>query len=330
MQVCHSLSELPVGITTVATIGIFDGVHKGHRRLLRAVVEAARRRDAQAWAITFDPHPVTVHNPERGVRLIMSVEDRLAGLSALGLDGVLVEPYTLELAALTPREFVERYLCAGLGVREVVVGEDMRFGRGNSGDVDTLRALAAEFDFDVTVVGEHTAGTGRRFSSTWVREALIAGDVEMVASIMGAPHRVRGVVVHGFKRGRELGFPTANLDADAVGEIPGDGVYAGWLVRSVPGSPQALERLAAAISVGTNPQFDGQKRTVEAHVLGRSDLNLYGEDVGIEFISKLRGMQTFSSLEALLEQMDEDLRQAAEVLSVPAAGRVDPASVTAQ
>ncbi|OKL49275.1 bifunctional riboflavin kinase/FAD synthetase [Boudabousia marimammalium] len=330
MQVCKALAQVPEDTDSVATIGIFDGVHLGHRRLVKAVVERAKARNVQAWAITFDPHPATLHQPERGVRLIMSLSDRLATLSALGLDGVLVEPYTRELSSLSPRQFVERYFVKGLGVKEVIVGQDVRFGHDNCGDIHTLFSLGEEFGFTVTVVSEQTAKSGRRYSSTWVREALKAGDVAQVKEILGSPHRVRGQVVHGFKRGRELGFPTANLDAETVGEIPGDGVYAGWLVRSVPNSQHAYERLAAAISVGTNPHFDGEKRTIEAHVLGRSDLNLYGENVGIEFIKKLRGMQSFDCLDDLLNQMDEDLRAAAELLSVPAAGRVNPAAVTAR
>ena len=178
------------------------------------------------------------------------------------------------------------------------------------------------------MVTDIQAPEGRRWSSSWVRELLAEGDVAGAARVLGHLHRIRGTVEHGFKRGRALGFPTANLHDGIEGVVPADGVYAGWVVRSVPGTESA-EFLPAAISVGTNPHFDGIDRTVEAHVLGRSDLNLYGERIAITFVSRIRPMLSFDSLDGLLTQMDEDLRRTAYILGIAVSTRIDPGAVTA-
>ncbi|MDO5720995.1 MAG: bifunctional riboflavin kinase/FAD synthetase [Actinomycetaceae bacterium] len=329
MQLWNGLEEVPQSLRSVVTIGNFDGVHKGHQKIIRTCVNAARSRQLTSVAITFDPHPVQVHHPERDLKLIATLEDRLDALAALGLDATLVLPYTPQLYRKTPEQFVDEVLCQALGAEEIIVGEDIRFGAGNSGDITTLRDLGSSRGFQVQMVADIESPTGRRWSSSWVRELLARGDVQDAAEVLGRPHRIRGVVQRGFKRGRELGFPTANLAGDCGGVIPADGVYAGWLIRQVPGG-RAEEFLPAAISVGTNPQFDGEERTVEAHVLGRSDLNLYGEEIAITFIRRLRGMARFESVEGLLQQMDDDIREAASVLGVGVSGRVNPEDVTAQ
>ncbi|MBV7363873.1 bifunctional riboflavin kinase/FAD synthetase [Actinomycetaceae bacterium TAE3-ERU4] len=327
MREYTSIDQLPAGVESVVTIGIFDGLHRGHRHLISQVIKYAKSLGVQSWAVTFDPHPAHLHAPDRKIRLITSLRDRLNGMKKMGLDAVLIEPYTWELAGLMPEEFVRRYFVEGLGAKLVVVGRDVKFGKDNSGDLGTLRSLGEKYGFSVLVVDEQNDSAGNRYSSTRIRAALGTGDVQSARAILGDNHRVRGKVVHGLKRGRKLGFPTANLDAQKVGEIPADGVYAGWL--SWVDEENKEHRFAAAISVGTNPHFDGEKRTIEAHVLGRADLNLYGLVVVVEFVSKLRDMATFASLEELLGQMDEDLRDAASILGVPAAGRVDPREVTA-
>lgn len=329
MQVWRSLTEIPADTTSVVTIGNFDGMHQGHRRVIATCRDRAARRRLSAVACTFDPHPSQVHRPEAGLALINPVQDRLDAIAACGMDATFVIHYDESVYTLTPEEFALRYLVDALHAREVIVGEDFRFGAGNSGDIDTLRELGREHGFDVVMVADITAPEGRRWSSSWVRELLAEGDVAGAARVLGHLHRIRGVVQHGFKRGRELGFPTANLHEGVEGVIPADGVYAGWVVRQVPGT-DAGEFLPAAISVGTNPQFDGEKRTVEAHVLGRSDLNLYGERIAVTFVNRIRPMMTFESLDDLLAQMDDDLRVTAFVLGVGVPGRVDPAAVTAR
>ncbi len=314
-------------MSAVVSLGMFDGFHRGHQAVLTTAREEADRRGGPLIVMTFEPHPVRVHRPDAYLTEVTTVAQRIDLLRAGGVDEVDVIEYTLEFAAQSPREFVRRYLVERHGASCVVEGEDVRFGANNAGDATTLRELGQELGFDVLIVSDlHDPVSGRRWSSTWVREALLAGDVQMAAYVLGRAHRVRGVVEHGLKRGRELGFPTANVHAEGVGVVPADGVYAGWLIRCVDGHD---ERLPAAISVGTNPHFDGDRRTVEAHVLGRADLNLYGETVEVEFTEHIRPMASFNSLEALLATMDTDLASTSRILGVASATRVNPAAVTA-
>nr|WP_243757438.1 bifunctional riboflavin kinase/FAD synthetase [Allobranchiibius sp. GilTou38] len=294
---------------SVVTIGNFDGVHLGHRTLLAAVVQRAQREGLASVAVTFEPHPLAVLHPDHAPVLVSSLEDRLATMEQIGLDAVLVMPFTLELAAMSPRDFVREVFVDGLRAHAVVVGRDTRFGARNEGDVDTLRELGAEFGFEVQV--QEDVGEGGRYSSTEVRSDLVAGDVAAASRILGRPHAVTGMVVRGAQRGRELGYPTANLAQDATGFVPADGVYAGWLVRIQHGG----ERLPAAISVGTNPTFDGTQRTVEAYVLDRTDLDLYDEVVAVEFTDRLRSNVRFDSIEPLIEQMGHDVDRARTLLT---------------
>lgn len=307
---------------SVVTIGNFDGVHRGHQQVLSQLIRTARLNKARSVAVTFDPHPSQVHRPESAPELIMGLQDKLQALGELGLDAVLVMKYSLELASLSPEEFVGTVLVDALHVSHVVIGHDTRFGRGNSGDLNTMRELGEKFGFEVLVISEFGSegfplhddgGTDRRCSSTWVREALMAGDVATAAAVLGRPHQMRGEVVHGAARGRALGFPTANLSSEASGLIPADGIYAGWLVD------QAGTRWPAAISVGSNPTFDGVSRQVEAHVIDRpqesvEDFDLYGQTVVVEFVARLRGMVAYRGPEALVEQMRQDVVQAHDLL----------------
>jgi riboflavin kinase / FMN adenylyltransferase len=325
-----SLDAVPAGFgPSVVTIGNFDGVHRGHQAVLRSVVEAARGRGLPAVAVTFEPHPVAVLFPERAPAVLTALDHRLDLLEATGLDGVLVLEFTREFAQWSPERFVRDVFVDALHAALVVVGRDTRFGHRNSGDVGTLRELGTALGFEVETVPEfgRTPGTAgadgdgtgaRRWSSTWVRELLAEGDVAGAAEVLGRPHRVTGVVVHGDHRGRELGYPTANLSRDAVGQVPADGVYAGWLIRpELPeGAPDAV--LPAAVSIGTNPTFDGLERRVEAYVLDRTDLDLYGERVAVEFVERLRPTLRFDGVDALVTQMSLDVARCRELLGVPA------------
>ena len=350
MQVWYGSEQVPARLTdprdagTVVTVGIFDGVHRGHQAILARVVERARRmarpggERPMAVAVTFDPHPVLVHRPEAHMPMVASLADRLEALAATGLDAVLVVHYTLDFADQGPEEFVRTWLEELLGARAVVVGDDVRFGRGNSGDAARLGRIGRADGLAVEIVADVRSPSGRRWSSTWVRELLRAGDMRGAAEVLGRTHRLRGTVVHGRRRGRELGFPTANLDAASAGVVPPDGVYAGWLVRSSGAGALSdprdraprEERLPAAISIGTNPTFDDvPQRTVEAHVLGRGDLDLYGEVVAIELVELLRPMLAFDGLEPLLVQMRQDVIDTAHVLAVPVPEPIRPEDVTA-
>jgi riboflavin kinase/FMN adenylyltransferase len=319
MIVFRDPSEVPADFgPSVVAIGKFDGVHSGHRAVLaRARVDAATS-GARVVAVTFDRNPLALLRPEVCPEDLIGVHQKLQLLAETGIDATLLLRFDRQLANLTAREFVERMLVDALGVRTVLVGGDFRFGRGGAGNPDMLRELGDEFGFDVDVVDDVRAiEAGRRVSSTWIRELLAEGDVEGAAKLLGRHASVWGEVVHGLKRGRELGFPTANLSPDLEGFVPADGVYAGWLVDQ--GSADGLrrgERYPAAISVGVNPTFDDVRvRQVEAYVLDETDLELYGRDVEIQFVSRIRGMVAFEGVDALIEQITDDVRRVRDVLA---------------
>ena len=325
MRVWNSLDEVPTDLPrTVVTLGNFDGVHRGHREVLRRAVELARARDALAVAVTFTPHPRAVHHPEVPHVDIISPEQRVVLLDEAGLDAVLLQRYTLEFADQSPEEFVRGMLVHGLHAAVVVVGHDVRFGRGNTGDVAEMVRLGARYGFEVEAVeefpAEHGAEPERRCSSTWVREALAAGDVAQAAAVLGRHHVLAGEVVHGFARGRELGFPTANLETDVQGMIPADGVYAGWVHDAHGGV------WPAAISIGSNPTFEDVSRVVEAHVIDRhdervEDFDLYGQHIEVEFVARLRGMVAYEGVEKLVAQITQDVDEARAILATTPSDR---------
>lgn len=300
---------------SVVAIGKFDGVHAGHRAVIRRLKEEAAASSARAVAVTFDRNPLAVLRPDRCPENVVTVERKLELLGELGLDATLLLTFDEEMAARSAEEFVVDILVAALHVSTVLVGEDFRFGRGGAGDPELLRALGPQHGFSVHVVDDvYLPGSDRRVSSTWIRELLIEGDVATAALVLGRNVDVRGEVVHGLKRGRELGFPTANLSTIVDAFVPADGVYAGWLVDHDTGI-----RHRAAISVGTNPTFDDVLvRQVEAHVLGETDLDLYGHDVRVEFVQRLRGMVAFEGIDKLKAQMATDVAEAEALLADPA------------
>ncbi|MDR1633545.1 MAG: bifunctional riboflavin kinase/FAD synthetase [Bifidobacteriaceae bacterium] len=319
MQRWKSLADVPAGFgPSVVTLGNFDGMHRGHQFLVGEVVRRARARGARAVAVTFYPHPMSVHQPERGLVHLQSLSDRLEALEAVGLDAVLVVPYGLEFSRMSPGDFVESYLVKGLGAVEVVVGSDIHFGADNSGDLATMRELGQRLAFEVTAIadqGDPENQARARWSSSAVRQALDSGDAAEAARVLGRRHRVTGLVVRGDGRGRGLGFPTANLGGRVAGLIPQDGVYAGYLVRlDLPeGAPDRI--LPAAVSVGVNPTFAGRERRVEAYALGRDDLDLYGETVAVDFVARLRHTLAFQTERALITQMRDDAAAASRALA---------------
>lgn len=325
MHYWDGLAAVPQDLgPTVVTIGNFDGVHRGHRHVLDQVVAAARSRELTSVAITFDPHPAVVHRPLERHESITAFGEKSRLLADTGLDGLVVLHYTLEFAQATPEEFVRSVIVDALHAAVVVVGHDVRFGRHNSGDFATMQRLGAEYGFEVIAVEDF--GEDRRCSSTWIRDALRAGDVAEAAQVLGRNHQVHGEVVHGFARGRELGFPTANLSDEVQGMVPADGVYAGWL------HDESGRRWPAAVSVGSNPTFEGVARVVEAHVIDRpqeqvEDFDLYGQQVAVEFVQRLRGMVAFEGIAKLIEQMDDDVARTRQILlDAESAVSADPAS----
>ena len=312
MIVFRDPRDVPQGFgPSAVAIGKFDGVHAGHRAVIRRLKEAAAASGVDAVAVTFDRNPLAVLRPDRCPENVVTVERKLELLAELDLDATLVLTFDEDLAALTAEDFVADILVGALHVSTVLVGEDFRFGRGGAGTPALLRELAPQYGFTVEVVDDvYLDDSERRVSSTWIRELLIAGDVTTAARVLDRNVDVRGEVVHGLKRGRELGYPTANLSATVDSFVPADGVYAGWLVDHDTGI-----RHRAAISVGTNPTFDDVlRRQVEAHVIGETGLDLYGHDVTVEFVERLRGMVAFEGIEKLKEQMAGDVVEAERVL----------------
>lgn len=302
---------------TVVVIGNFDGVHPGHRSLLAHAHALAP--DLPLVVLTFWPHPLSVVRPGQAPMLLTSLDQRIALLRAAGAADVRVIDFTVEFSHLSPEEFVEQYVVP-LAPARVVVGENFRFGHRAAGNPALLAQLGAG-RFEVDAVSLVHFGD-EETSSTRVREALAAGDVQHAAEHLGRPFRFTGVVKHGDHRGRELGFPTANLPVPPLLACPADGVYAGWVTRldgrDAHGVPLPIEATAerwpAAISVGTNPTFDGPDRRVESYVLDRTDLELYGAPLAVDFTKRIRGQVKFDGVEALVSQMHADVERARTAL----------------
>jgi len=297
--------DASVSEPTAVTIGNFDGVHRGHQSLLAATRQAAG--GAATVAITFDPHPVAIFAPDRAPKRLTTLERRIELLHEHGADHVRVLDFTREMAGWSPDEFVERVVLDQCHAVAVVVGSGFRYGSKATGSIETLTASGEQHGFSAAEVD--LAGDGDAFSSTRVREAVAAGDVELAAQVLGRPHEVTGTVVVGDRRGRELGFPTANVPVDDTYAVPPDGVYATRVVM-----PDGT-RLPAATSIGTNPTFDGVAgRRVESYVLDRDDLDLYDRRITVEFVARLREMVAYDSLDALVQQMHRDVAAAREAV----------------
>jgi riboflavin kinase / FMN adenylyltransferase len=308
----QGLDEVPAGWgESVVTIGVFDGVHLGHQRIVARAAEVGRERGLPVVAVTFDPHPDEVTRPGSHPPFLCSARRRAELLAGLGADAVCILPFTLAFSRLDPDEFVRAVLVEKLHAAAVVVGEDFRFGHKATGDVPLLDRLGEKYDYTTEGLPLLVVD-GVTLSSTSIRSMLADGDVTGAAKALGRPHRVEGVVVRGHQRGRLLGFPTANVESPPHTAIPADGIYAGWLA-TLDDSGAEVSRWPAAISIGTNPTFDGSVRTVEAYALDRTDLDLYGLHAAIDFGTRLRGTLRFDSVDDLVEQMGLDVAQAREI-----------------
>lgn len=311
MQVWRSLDEVAPDQRSIVTVGNYDGVHRGHAHVLRVARKVADQRPqrAELVVVTFDPHPMAVLLPERAPVRLTDIDHRAGLLLAAGADKVLVLPFDRDFAGWSPEEFVRRVLVDALHAQAVVVGENFRFGAKAAGDVGALRMLGDQHGFAVETLA--LDGGARPWSSTAVRQSLADGDVSGAAEILGRPHTVTGVVLEGDHRGRELGYPTANVPTDGLTAVPADGVYAGWLRRLDEFEARALP---AAISVGTNPTFDGVQRRVESYVLDRDDLELYDVRIEVAFVERLRGQVRFDAVDDLVRQMRDDVDRARALL----------------
>lgn len=315
MQRWHGLDAVPGGWgRCVVTIGVFDGIHRGHQAIIADAVAGARAAGIPSVLMTFVPHPAEVVRPGSHPPVLTSLVRRAELVEQLGVDVFCALPFTLEFSKMPPDEFVHHALVERLHAASVIVGDNFRFGYKAAGDVELLRRLGRTFGY--TADGVHLLQDGPTpLSATYVRSCVQAGDVARAAEVLGRAHRVDGVVERGDQRGRELGYPTANLRTDAWAAVPADGVYAGRVVRldewgrTVDGPPVGT----AAISIGTNPTFEVRQRRVEAYILDFEG-DLYGAMLGIEFEQRLRGMEKFDGVEPLVRQMDLDVRRTRELI----------------
>ena len=289
--------------TSVVLIGVFDGVHKGHQQLLNRAKEIADGR--AIIALTFDPHPTTVYAPTKVPTTLTTLADRVELLKIHNADQVAVMKFNEKFAAMSPEDFVANVLVGQLHASTVVVGKNFTYGHKAAGNVESLIAAGLTHNFTVDV--QELKADTEVISSSRIRALVVAGKVEEARTLLSRPHRLDGVVVHGEKRGREIGYPTANLGEIEGQTIPADGVYAGWLTVGINFWP-------AAISIGTNPTFEGERgRQVEAYALDQEGLELYDKNASIEFGWYLRPSLKFDSLEELLVQMKKDCDKAREL-----------------
>lgn len=299
------------GIEHAVTIGVFDGVHRGHAAVIAATKDLADSVDAKTAVITFDPHPATLVRPETAPQLLTTLDQKIELLEAQGVDTVMVVNFDTDQASETAEDFVLRVLVGGLNTRAVIVGSDFHFGKARGGNVSMLESLGAMHNFDVHGLELLTRAdkTAESVSSTSIRRALAGGEVETAARLLGRSHEIRGVVAHGDQRGRTIGFPTANVAVPKNMAIPADAVYAAWYIRP-DGS-----RHAAAVNVGKRPTFyqDAEHSLVEAHLIG-FDGDLYDEPARVQFVSLIRSEQRFDGIDALKAQLMLDIAQASSVL----------------
>jgi riboflavin kinase / FMN adenylyltransferase len=297
----------------VATIGMYDGVHLGHRAVIRATQEAGHRHRVPMAVVTFDPHPARILRPASAPRLLTTLDQKLELLAECGVDATVVVPFDEVRAAETPAEFVEEVLVGGLRVRAVVVGQDFHFGKDRTGNVGVLAELGEEFGFEVGGVPllPRPDGTVESVSSTSIRRALATSDIGTATRLLGRYHEVRGRVAAGDQRGRTIGFPTANVEVSNELAMPADAVYAGWYLRP-DGS-----RHGAAINLGRRPTFyeEAGSSLLEAHLLDFAG-DLYGEPARVQFVAKLRGETRFDGIEALTAQLQRDVADARRLLAV--------------
>lgn len=296
---------------SVVTVGVFDGVHRGHQKLIRRAVSLAAERDLPSVLVTFDPHPTEVVRPGHHPAQLTTLARRAELVGELGVSAFCVLPFNAEMARMPADEFVHEVLVERLHAAAVVVGENFTFGHGARGDVPLLHRYGRRFGFAVEglqlITDTSDPNDGVTYSSTYIRSCIDGGDVALAAQALGRPHRVEGVVVRGDRRGHELGFPTANLEPPPHSAVPADGIYACWFVHGG-------RRLPAATSIGTNPTFSGRERTVEAYVLD-VDEDYYGHHVALDFVDRLRGMDRFDSITALVDQMGLDVARVRELLA---------------
>jgi riboflavin kinase/FMN adenylyltransferase len=310
MTIDHDLSHLSPDRDCALTIGVFDGVHLGHRHLISKVISDADRTGRLSAVVTFKNHPTTVLSQARSVPLLMDLDDRISALKQLGVDIVAPVTFDKKLSELSAQQFLVK-LADKLRMRSLIVGPDFSIGHNRDGTVETLPSLSQTLGFSFHVVDPLIDGK-HMVKSTAIRKMVAAGDMKAASRMLGRNFVARGVVVRGMERGRGLGFPTANLETPERQAVPADGIYATW-------AQLASGRYMAATSIGTRPTFDDGGRTIEAFILDFSD-EIYGETLRLEFVERLRPEEKFDSVEALLLQIGKDVEQTRELLAATSSG----------
>ena len=307
MEIEQELANIAPQGETILTIGVFDGVHAGHRYLLNKIQQRAAEKNLLSGVVTFSPHPQSVLHPHNQLPWLSNLEDRVQAIQGLGIDIVAVLTFTPKLARLSAQEFIS-LVKKHLRVCGIIVGPDFALGRGREGNINLLRALGREMQFSVEVIPPYTIN-GEVVSSTLIRQALVQGDMRRVERLMGRYFHLNGKIITSDKRGRVLGFPTANLDIPITSAqaLPGNGIYA--TIAQVNG-----KQFPSATNIGIRPTFGEGERMVETHLLNYQG-NLYGKEIRVEFVQKLRDEQRFSSSEELKAQIEKDVREVEAILA---------------
>ena len=293
---------------SLVTVGTFDGVHQGHQTILRYLIDRARRNDGVSVALSFDPHPREVIAGE-AVPLLTTIEERAEAFEALGLDRFIVLPFTKTFAELSAASFVEDVLVKHIGLQEIVIGHDHGFGKGREGDSELLQTLGLRHEFNVDVIPAQLLEKDI-VSSTRIRLVLTeSGDVDLARRLLGRPYRLEGTVIAGEGRGRQLGYPTANIEVNHMGKVaPRDGVYAVRCTMKEDGTP-----LNGMMNIGRRPTFDGLENRLEVHLFDYIE-SLYGQTLKVDFIRRIRDEKKFNGIEALIEQLSKDERRCRAIL----------------
>ncbi len=288
----------------VVAIGNYDGVHMGHQIIFRRAAEIARENSGTAVVFTFEPHPLKIIAPERVPPLLTTFRKKMELIEACGIDQVICADFTRQFADQRPRDFAKDILVDLIGVREIVVGFDYAFGKGREGTILYLKKMGEEFDFKVHVI-DPIKLNGHLVSSSYVRELIEEGDVKTAREFLGRNYSIQGPVIHGHHTGKAIGFPTANIDTARV-QIPGTGVYAVFVYHGE-------QRYQGAVNIGFNPTFNRDRLSVEVHIFDFGE-KIYGQEIEVEFIDRIRSEMVFQSADALVEQIKKDIEQAKIIL----------------
>jgi riboflavin kinase/FMN adenylyltransferase len=303
-----NLADLPEGIDgTAVTIGKFDGIHLGHQQLIAETIESSEEHSIVPTVITFERHPFSLLDPEAEPPALIGSHQKQFLLQEAGIELVLNLPFDEKLASLSAKEFIYQVLVESLHAKVVVVGQGFRFGSNQNGDVELLQELGRELGFIVRVI-PHIQVDGEVVSTSRIRNLLLEGNVAMAAKLLGRLHSTTGLIEHGLKIGREIGFPTANMSRDSEGFLPKDAVYAGWLYADG-------ERYMTALSVGINETFTAVPRLLEAHVLDVTELDLYDKLITVEYVEFIRDAAKFNGVEDLVAEINRDLDKIRAILS---------------